>query len=150
MYTQYLKPAVITITGFTASALSHLVGGYDIMLQTLLIFMAIDFISGIAKSIVQGIRQHKHTVPASSTLEDAAVSRLSSDIGRNGIIKKGCCFLMIIVAVNLDYLFDTGSLTRNAAIIAFILSELMSITENMQQMGINVPDAITNIMTKGK
>ena len=46
------------------------------------------------------------------------------------------------MGVHLDMLLDTGSLARDAIIIAFIISELISIVENMGKMGIKLPPII--------
>ncbi|MCL2357071.1 MAG: phage holin family protein [Defluviitaleaceae bacterium] len=130
----FIRGAAITATGFAASAASHLFGGFDMLLQTLLIFMAIDMITGITSAVVFKCSDKTET------------GRLTSRAGFKGLIKKGCCLLLIVVAVYLDAILDTGSLTRDAVIVAFCLNELISILENMGKMGIKMPAPIVNAL----
>jgi len=129
-----LRSYIVTITGFSASVLSLAFGGFDMLLQTLLLLMAVDMISGIIAAAVFGCSAKSES------------GRLSSRAGVQGFFKKGCCLLLIIVAVHLDALIGTGTLTRDAAIIAFCINELISIMENMGAMGIKMPAPIMNAL----
>jgi toxin secretion/phage lysis holin len=128
------KGAALTVAGLAASIVSRLFGGFDMLLQTLLLLMAVDFISGIISAVV---------FKCSDKTESG---RLSSNAGLRGFFKKCCCLLLIVVAVHLDALLGTNSLTRDAVIIAFCLNELISILENMGTMGIKLPVPLINAL----
>lgn len=125
-----MKSAFISIVGAIGSAIAYLFGGWDTSIITLLIFMAIDYITGV---IVAGIF-HKSNKSGSGALESRA--------GWKGIIKKCVTMLFVIIAVQLDSLVGT-SYIRDAVCIAFITNELLSIIENAGLMGIPIPAIIT-------
>jgi len=129
-----VKAAFLTAAGATGGILAGLLGGFDHMIKALIVFMAIDFISGwLAAAVFKASKKTK-------------TGRLSSSAGFRGLIKKGCIILMVIVAVHLDGLLGTNSLTRDAIIIAFSANELLSILENMGSMGIKMPDVLVNAL----
>ncbi|MBE6008773.1 MAG: phage holin family protein [Lachnospiraceae bacterium] len=121
----------ITAAGGIGGALSYLLGGFDTALQTLLIFMAADYLTGI---VVAGVF-HKSGKTASGCLESRA--------GFKGICRKGLMLLVVMVAVRLDMLMGTAFL-RDAAMVAFICNEALSIIENGGLMGIPIPEKITD------
>ena len=100
-------------------------------LQTLVIFMCIDYITGI---LVAGVF-HK-----SKKIETGA---LESRAGWKGLIWKGVTLLIVLVAVQLDKVIGS-TFIRDAVIIGFIAKELISIVENAGLMGIPIPAVITN------
>ena len=129
-----IKAACLAFIGAAGSIITHWMGGFDPLLQALIAFMAVDFITGWLAAAV---------FKCSKKTESG---RLSSAAGFRGLVKKGCVLLMIVVAVHLDGLLGTNSLTRDAIIIAFILNELLSILENMGKMGVKLPDVLTNAL----
>jgi len=129
-----VKTSTFTAVGLFASMVSSLLGGFDALLQALLVFMAVDIISGWTSAI------------AFKTSDKSQTGRLSSAAGFRGLVKKGCILLIIIVAVYLDILLGTSGITRDAVIIAFALNELVSIMENMSKMGIKMPKPIANAL----
>jgi len=131
MYMQ-IRSMTTTLAGFAISTLGHFFGGFDMLLRTLLMFMAIDFISGIIVAAVFKCSEKTET------------GRLSSIKGLQCLFRKGGCLTLVAIAVHLDALLGTNSLTRDALIIAFSLNELLSILENMGRMGIKMPAPLTN------
>ena len=115
------------IGGLIATAL----GGWDVGLQTLVIFMCIDYITGI---LVAGVF-HKSKKSETGTLESRA--------GWKGLIRKGVTLLIVLVAVQLDKVIGS-TFIRDAVIIGFIANELISIVENAGLMGVPIPAVITN------
>ena len=115
------------IGGLIATAL----GGWDVGLQTLVIFMRIDYITGI---LVAGVF-HKSKKSETGTLESRA--------GWKGLIRKGVTLLIVLVAVQLDKVIGS-TFIRDAVIIGFIANELISIVENAGLMGVPIPSVITN------
>jgi len=121
-----VKQGILTIIGAVGAYIANLLGGWDAGLTTLVIFMAVDYFTGL---IVAGIF-HK-----SKKTESGA---LSSKAGIQGIAKKIMMLLMVLVAVRLDILTGTDYI-RDAVIIALCGNELISIIENAGLMGVPIP-----------
>ena len=105
-------------------------GGWSDALITLMIFMSVDYVTGLA---VAGIFK-KSKKSESGALESRA--------GFKGICRKGVALLIVLVATRLDVVMKTTYI-KDAVIIAFIANESISIIENAGLMGIPIPDAIT-------
>ena len=125
-----MKSLILGCFGAIGSAVAYALGGWDASVITLLIFMGIDFITGL---IVGGIF-HKSNKTKSGALESRA--------GWKGLTKKCITLLFVVIAVRLDLLIGSNYI-RDAVCIAFILNELISIVENAGLMGIPIPAVIT-------
>ena len=104
-------------------------GGWSDALITLIVFMSIDYATGL---IVAGVFK-KSKKSESGALESRA--------GFKGLCRKGVALLIVLVAVRLDIVMHT-SYIKDAVIIAFIANESISIIENAGLMGIPVPSVI--------
>lgn len=124
------KNIICALFGVIGAAISNLFGGWDAALTTLIIFMAIDYASGI---IVAGVF-HK------SSKSDTG--GLNSHIGWQGICRKGITLAIVLIACRLDLLIGTTYI-KDAVIIAFCANELISIVENAGLMGLPIPTVIT-------
>ena len=124
-----VKNILCTVFGIIGASVSKAFGGWDAALTTLIIFMAIDYASGI---IVAGVF-HK------SSKSDTG--GLNSHIGWQGICRKGITLAIVLVACRLDLLIGT-SYIKDAVIIAFCANELISIVENAGLMGLPIPNVI--------
>ena len=124
-----VKAGFCTIVGLTGSIIAKLFGGWDSALATLIIFMAVDYVTGL---IVAGIF-HKSKKSENGALE--------SNAGLKGLCKKGVMLAVVLVAYRLDVVMGSD-IIRNAAVIAFIVNEAISITENAGLMGVPMPKAI--------
>lgn len=121
----YLKMMLALII----SAVSQLFGGWDKALVTLIIFMGIDYITGL---IVAGVFK------ASPKTRTGA---LESRVGFKGLIQKGMILFMVLIATRLDLIMETH-FVRDAVVIAYIVNESISIMENAGLMGLPIPPAI--------
>lgn len=126
-----MKNYLCTAIGITGSVISSLFGGWDAALVTLLIFMLIDYVSGL---IVAGVF---HTSPKT---ENGA---LESKAGWKGLCRKGMILLIVLVANRLDLVIGT-SYIRDAVCIAFFANETISIVENAGLMGVPIPAPLMN------
>lgn len=126
-----MKNTVCTLIGMIGSWAASLFGGWTASLTTLLIFMGIDYLSGL---IVAGVF-HNSPKTATGTLESRA--------GFKGLIRKAMVLVFVLIGYRLDVAVGTTYI-RDAVCIAFIANELISIIENAGLMGIPVPDVITN------
>lgn len=125
------KNILISIIGVIGSAIASAFGGWSTGLTTLVIFMAIDYITGL---IVAGVF-HKSTKTETGTLESRA--------GFKGLCRKGAMLLIVLVACRLDLTLSTTYI-KDAVIIAFIANETISIIENAGLMGVPMNDTLKN------
>ncbi len=126
-----IKATILAIIGIVGGAIINLLGGWDMALQTILIFMAVDYITGL---IVAGVFKK------SSKTENGA---LESRAGWKGLCRKGMTLLVVLVAAQLDKVVGTDVI-RNAVIIGYIANEALSIIENAGLMGLPVPKFLRN------
>jgi len=124
-----MKGWICAAFGAIGAAITSLLGGWDSAMITLLIFMGIDYLTGI---IVAGVF-HKSGKSENGSLKSTA--------GFKGLCKKGMILLYVLIAVRLDIVLNIDYI-RNAVIICFILNELISITENAGLMGVPLPKVI--------
>ena len=111
------------IAGIVGGFITTLLGGWDSALVTLIVFMGVDFFTGV---VTATMGRSKHTDSGG----------LSSKAGWIGLAKKVCTLLLIAVAVRMDILLGTTYI-RDAVCISFCLNELLSIVENTR---VNVHD----------
>lgn len=123
------KAAVMTGAGVIGGMISQAFGGWDAALVTLLLFMAVDYLSGL---IVAGVF-HSSDKSEAGTLNSAACWQ--------GLLKKGMTLVIVLVAARLDIVLGTA-FVRDAVVIAYIVNETISIIENAGLMGLPVPDVI--------
>lgn len=122
---------VTFIIGTIGGFITALFGGWSIALKILIIFMLVDYITGILNAAVF------------KTSGKSATGTLSSAAGFKGLCRKGTTLLIVMVACQLDILMGS-TIIRDITIITFILNELVSIIENAGLMGIPIPKIIRN------
>lgn len=125
-----MKQMICSVFGVIGSAIASFFGGWDSGLTTLLIFMVLDYISGL---VVAGVF-HKSNKTSTGALESKA--------GWRGLCKKCATLAFVLVAYRLDLMIGT-SYIRDMVIIAFIANELISLVENAGLMGVPMPAVIT-------
>ena len=125
-----VKNGVCTMVGVIGSLIASQFGGWDAALSTLILFMAVDYITGL---VVAGVF---HASPKSRT------GALESRAGWKGLIRKGETLLIVLVACRLDAVMGS-TFVRDAVVIGFICNETISIIENAGLMGLPIPAAIT-------
>lgn len=125
-----IKNMICTLTGIVGAVITQLFGGWTGAMTTLVIFMGLDYITGL---VVAGVF-HNSSKSESGSLESHA--------GWKGLIRKGVTLLIVLVAYRLDLLLGTDYI-KNAVIIAFCANELISLIENAGLMGIPIPKPIT-------
>ncbi|MCR5703297.1 MAG: phage holin family protein [Eubacterium sp.] len=126
-----MKDIVCTITGIAGSIVTGLFGGWTSAMTTLLIFMSIDYISGLA---VAGVFKKS---------KKSDTGALDSRAGWKGLCKKSMIMVFVLVGYRLDVEIGTHYI-KDAVCIGFMANELISIVENGMLMGLPIPTAITN------
>ena len=135
-----IKVFLCTWTGLIGGVIASLFGGWDTALQTLVIFMAIDYITGYSAAAKNG--------------------EWSSKIAREGLWHKTGCIFAVLVAGILDavvgYLF--GNIHGLAlpfeytvfvcplVVVWYMLMELGSILENVGKMGAPLPEFLKKMI----
>lgn len=98
--------------------------------RTLLIFMGLDYISGL---LVAGVFKNSPKTDTGS---------LESKAGWKGLCRKCMTLVFVLVAYRLDLVIGTNYI-RDAVIIAFIANETISLVENAGLMGLPLPEVIS-------
>ena len=124
----FMKETFCLIAGVVGGFIAAIFGGWDSALVTLIVFMGVDFFTGV---VTAAMGKSKHTDSGG----------LSSKAGWFGLAKKVYTLLLIAVAVRMDILLGTTYI-RDAVCISFCLNELLSIVENTSLMGVPFPPAI--------
>ena len=124
---------ILFLTGIIGGSIASYLGGWDTALQTLLIFMAVDYITGL---MVAGIFHKSDKTPGGG---------LESRAGFKGLCRKGVVLLIVLVACRLDLLTGTDFI-RDSCVVAFVVNEAISIIENAGLMGVPIPAVITRAL----
>ena len=124
-----VKAQFMMAVGVAGGVIVSLLGGWDTALMTLVIFMGVDYLTGL---IVAGLFH---------TSQKTENGRLESRAGWKGLCRKGVTLLIVLVACRLDLVIGSNFI-RDAVVIAFIANETISIIENAGLMGVPIPAAI--------
>lgn len=122
-----------TLLAALGAVISYLYGGWSVALQTLSIFVIIDYITGFLASGKEG--------------------SLSSAQGTKGIAKKVMIFLFVAMGHLVDqYLGGGNHMFHDGTITFFIANESLSIIENAGRLGMPIPKIIQQAVEilKGK
>ena len=122
--TEKTKQTICSVLGVIGSVIASFFGGWDAGLATLLIFMGLDYISGL---LVAGVFKNSPKTDTGS---------LESKAGWKGLCRKCMTLVFVLVAYRLDLVIGTNYI-RDAVIIAFIANETISL------MGLPLPEVIS-------
>ena len=129
-----MKHLISNVFSVILTTIVYLLGGIDIAIQSLLIVIVIDYLTGIASAIYN--------------------KELSSKIGFKGIIKKFSYLFVVALSVVIDNLLGQSGLIRSLVIYFFVANDGLSIIENMAKMSVKLPqklsDALEQIKKKGE
>lgn len=107
--------------------LSEYIGEFDSLIYALVVFMVIDYLTGILCGIVTG--------------------NLSSRIGFKGICRKVIIFCLVGIANIIDqYILQTGSVLRTTVIFFYLSNEGISIIENTTFIGVPIPNQLEKVI----
>jgi toxin secretion/phage lysis holin len=120
--------------GAIGSVISELFGGWTSAMTTLVIFMLIDYITGILVAAV---------FKKSNKTEDGG---LESKAGWKGLIRKFSTLLIVLISIRLDIIFNT-TIISNCVVFTFLANELLSLLENVGVMGIPLPSVLTEVIS---
>lgn len=119
-----LIQVVLSIVG---GWVGYFVGGLDGLIYALIVFVVIDYITGVMCAIND--------------------KKLSSQIGFRGICRKVLIFLLVGMANILDVnIIGTGNALRTAVIFFYLSNEGVSLLENAAHLGLPVPEKIKEVL----
>lgn len=123
----YIKVIVMALgTGIT-----WLLGTWDTALIVLILFMVLDYGTGLLRAWIN--------------------KEVSSDVGLRGIARKAVIFVVLIVAVMLDRLLNTGTwVFRTLVCYFYIANEGISLLENCAGLGLPIPEKIKDALAQLK
>ena len=120
-----IQMAVAGIGGW----LGYFLGGMDGMMIALLVFMILDYLTGVMCAI--------------------ADKKLSSAVGFKGICKKVLILMLVGLAHIVDlHVIGNGSALRGAVICFYLSNEGLSLLENAAHLGLPVPDRLKDVLSQ--
>lgn len=124
------KNAFCMISGVVGAVVAQCFGGWSAALTTLIIFMGMDYITGLIVAAVF----HKSGKSESGGLDSKA--------GWIGLIRKGITLIIVAAAYRMDLLIGVTYI-KDSVVIAFCANEVISLIENAGLMGVPIPEVIT-------
>ena len=110
-------------------ALGYFLGGLDGLLIALIVFVVLDYITGVMVAVID--------------------KELSSEVGFKGIFRKIIIFCLVGVAHVVDAnIIGTGSGLRTAVIFFYLSNEGLSILENTAHLGLPIPEKMKDVLTQ--
>lgn len=111
--------------------LGWFLGGFDGFLYALMIFVIVDYVTGIMVAVLE--------------------KKLSSEVGFRGIFKKVLIFCMVAIGNILDtHIIRSGSIMRTAVVFFYLSNEGISILENVALIGLPIPQKLKDVLEQLK
>ncbi|MGD6774042.1 phage holin family protein [Sutcliffiella horikoshii] len=110
---------------FVGSMASFLYGGFSSLLLFLIIFVVVDYLTGIMAAYVE--------------------KRLSSRVGFKGIAQKVFIFALVSIAHVLDIILG-ANLIKDVTILFYLVNEFISIMENASRIGVPIPNILKKVI----
>ena len=120
-----IQMAVAAIGGW----LGYFLGGMDGLMIALIIFMALDYITGLMCAVID--------------------KKLSSAVGFKGICKKVLILMLVGVAHIVDlHVVGTGDALRSAVVCFYLSNESVSMLENAAHLGLPIPEKLKSVLAQ--
>ena len=120
-----IQMAVAAIGGW----LGYFLGGMDGLMIALIIFMVLDYITGLMCAVID--------------------KKLSSAVGFKGICKKVLILMLVGVANVVDiHIVGTGSALRSAVVCFYLSNESVSMLENAAHLGLPIPEKLKSVLAQ--
>lgn len=118
----------VTVLG---TGLTWVLGTWDTAIMVLVCFMVLDYMTGLMRAYIN--------------------KEVSSDVGLKGIARKTVIFIVLIVAVLLDRLMNTGAwVFRTLVCYFYIANEGISLLENCAGLGLPIPEKLKEALSQLK
>ena len=120
-----IRLAFTAVGGF----LGWFLGGADGFLYALLVFVVIDYITGILCAV--------------------ADKSLSSEVGFKGICRKVLIFALVGIGNIVDvYVMGEAGILRTAVIFFYLSNEGVSLLENSAHLGLPIPEKLKTVLSQ--
>lgn len=113
------------VFGFVGGFFSYWLGGWDVLLKTIVFLAVVDYITGLIKAVY--------------------LKQLSSEIGFKGLLKKIVMFIVIAVAFVIQQLIGGTIPLRECVIMFYISNEAISLLENAA-IFVPIPDKLRDVL----
>lgn len=133
MYNKNMDAIIIFAKAYFAGFLTiliYLIGGMDIAIITLMTFMVLDYLTGMAKAF--------------------QTKSLNSEIGFKGVIKKFGELIVVMIGVGIDNYIQSGGFMRELVIYYLVMTEALSIIENLAILGVPFPKKLKDTLEQLK
>ena len=112
-----------------ATFFTYLFGGWEAAIGILIVFMCLDYATGVIVAYQNNL--------------------LDSEVGFKGLVKKFMILVILIVAVMLDRLMNTGTwVFRTLVCYFYIANEGISLLENVSNLGVKIPDKLKDALVQ--
>lgn len=116
---------ISVVVGIIGGFFSYWMGGWDILLKTIVFLAVVDYITGIMKAVY--------------------LKQLSSEIGFKGLLKKIMMFIVIAVAFVIQQLIGGTVPLREVVIMFYISNEALSLLENAA-IFVKIPEKMRDVL----
>ena len=124
---QTVWDAIRMVFALIGGWLGLFLGNADRLLILLIVFVILDYLSGVLRAISE--------------------KKLSSTVGFRGISRKVLTFVMVGLAHQIDKnAIGSGSMLRSAVIFFYLSNEGLSLIENASQLGLPIPEQLRRIL----
>ena len=107
--------------------LGYFLGGLDGLMIALIIFMVLDYITGLMCAVID--------------------KKLSSAVGFKGICRKVLIFVLVGIGNLVDvYVLGEGGALRTAVIFFYLSNEGISFLENAGHLGLPIPEKLKDVL----
>lgn len=113
------------VFGVIGGVLSYWLGGWDVLLKTIVFLAVVDYITGVIKGFY--------------------TKQLSSETGFKGLLKKIVMFIVIAVSYSIQNLVGNTIPLREIVIMFYICNEALSLLENAAVF-VPIPDKLRDVL----
>ena len=113
------------VFGLVGGFVCNFLGGWDMLLKSIVILMVLDYVTGLLKAIYN--------------------KELSSEIGFKGLIRKITIFIVIATAYVIQGIMGDEIPLREIVILFFIANEGISLIENASEF-IPIPEKLKEVL----
>lgn len=117
--------AISIFGGIAGGYIAYLLGGWDVMLKTIVLLAVADYFTGLIKGIYN--------------------KELSSEVGYKGLLKKILMFIVIAVAYEIQKFLNHAVALREIVITFYVCNEAISLLENAAEF-IPIPDKLKEVL----
>lgn len=117
--------AVSVWGGAIGGIIAYFLGGWDVLLKTIVFLAVLDYITGLIKGFY--------------------LKQLSSEVGYKGLLKKVFMFIVIAVAYEIQKFLNHAIALREIVITFYVCNEAISLLENVAEF-IPIPDKLKTVL----